>query len=65
MRSSWRSNRLLCYAALVGALGGLGAQLFVWLLDWGERSFMSGIAGYVHPVPAVLHPAQHFGPWGV
>ncbi|HSB78471.1 MAG TPA: chloride channel protein [Candidatus Methylomirabilis sp.] len=58
-------NRLLFYAAVIGVLGGLGAQLFVWLLDWGERIFMAGIAGYVQPVPGVLHPAQHFGPWGV
>ena len=65
VRSAWRLNRLLFYAAVIGVLGGLGAQLFVWLLDWGERIFMAGIAGYVPPASGVLHPASHVGPWGV
>jgi CIC family chloride channel protein len=65
VRSTWRSNRLLFYAALVGVFGGLGAQLFVWMLDWGERIFSVGLAGYTHPASGVLHPAPHFGPWGV
>jgi len=65
VRTTWRSNRLLVYAAVVGVFGGLGAQLFTWLLDWGERIFSVGLAGYTHPAPGVLHPAPHFGPWGV
>ena len=65
MRSVWGSNRLLFYASLVGVFGGFGAQLFTWLLDWGERIFSVGIAGYIHPVPGVLHPAPQYGPWGV
>ncbi len=65
VRSTWRSNRLLFYSALVGVLGGLGTQLFVWMLDWGERIFSVGLSGYIHPASSVLHPAPHFGPWGV
>lgn len=65
LRKTWRAYRLLVYAALVGVLGGLGAQLFVYILDWGERLFMGGIAGYAPPAAGVLHPAPHFGPWGL
>ncbi len=62
-RKGWRSNRLLCYSALVGVLGGLGAQLFIWMLNWGERIFLGGIAGYAPPALGLLNPAPHFGPW--
>jgi chloride channel protein, CIC family len=64
-RSAWALNRLLLYAAVVGVFGGLGAQVFTWMLDWGERIFSVGLAGYTHPASGVLHPAPHFGPWGV
>jgi len=53
----------LCYSALVGVLGGLGAQLFIWMLSRGERIFLGGIAGYVPPALGVLNPAPHFDPW--
>lgn len=62
-RSAWRSNRLLCYAVLVGVLGGVGAQIFIWMLNWGERIFLGGIAGYVPPGLGIMHPAPQFGPW--
>jgi CIC family chloride channel protein len=65
VRSAWQLQRLLLYAAVIGVFGGLGAQLFTWMLDWGERIFSLGIAGYTHPAPGVLHPTLHFGPWGV
>ena len=64
-RTAWELNRLLLYAAVVGVFGGLGAQVFTWMLDWGERIFSVGLAGYTHPASGVLHPAPHFGPWGV
>ncbi|MBP1774534.1 MAG: chloride transporter, ClC family [candidate division NC10 bacterium] len=63
--TAWGLNRLLLYAAVVGVFGGLGAQVFTWLLDWGERLLSGGLAGYTHPASGVLHPAPHFGPWGV
>ena len=65
LRAAWRSNRLLLYAAVIGVFGGLGAQIFVWMLNWGERIFMGGIAAYVPPASGVLHPVPHFGPWGI
>jgi CIC family chloride channel protein len=63
VRSAWRSNRLLLYAVLVGVVGGLGAQAFMWLLEQGERLLMGGIAGYVPPAVGVVHPEPVFGPW--
>ncbi len=65
LRRTWRSNRLLFYSVLVGVLGGLGAQVFIWMLSWGERIFLSGIAGYVPPALGVMNPAPHFGSWGL
>lgn len=65
VRSAWRANRLFLYAALIGVFGGLGAQLFIWMLEWGERLFMGGIAGYAPPTAGVLHPAPHVGAWGI
>ncbi|HSB80631.1 MAG TPA: chloride channel protein [Candidatus Methylomirabilis sp.] len=63
LRSAWRSNRVLGYAVLVGVLGGIGAQIFIWMLNWGERIFLGGIAGYVPPAMGVMHPAPQFGVW--
>jgi chloride channel protein, CIC family len=62
-RSTWRSNRLLIYAVLVGILSGVGAQVFVWMLERGERIFMQGIAGYVPPALGTIHPAPQFSLW--
>jgi CIC family chloride channel protein len=62
---AWQSNRLLCYSALVGVFGGLGAQIFIWMLGWGERIFLVGIAGYTPPALGVMNPAPQFGPWGL
>jgi CIC family chloride channel protein len=61
VRAAWRSNRLLLYSVLVGVLGGLGAQAFIWLLEVGERVFMGGVAGYVPPAVGVVHPAPVLG----
>ncbi len=63
VRAVWRSNRLLLYSVLVGVLGGLAAQAFIWLLEFGERLFMGGLAGYVPPAVGAIHPEPQFGPW--
>jgi CIC family chloride channel protein len=60
-RSAWRANRLFCYSILVGVLGAFGARVFIWMLEWGERMFMGGIAGYVPPVLGIASPAPIFG----
>lgn len=45
---------------LVGILGGIGAQIFIWMLEWGERLFLEGIAGYTSPPLGMMNPAPHF-----
>jgi CIC family chloride channel protein len=62
-RRTWRANRLFLYSLLVGALGGIGARVFIWMLEWGERIFMLGIAGYVAPSLGIPNPEPQFGPW--
>ena len=49
----WSEYRLLFYSALIGVAGGLGAQLFVWILNFTERLLLVGIAGYQSPEPGV------------
>lgn len=61
----WQEYRLLLLAALVGVVGGLAAQIFVWLLDLGQKLLIVGIAGYVAPEPGVPDPAPLMGPWGL
>ncbi len=61
----WQEYRLLLLAACVGVVGGLSAQLFVWLLKLGERCLIVGIAGYVAPEPGVIDPAPVVGAWGL
>jgi len=63
VKTAWQSNRLLSYSVLVGVLGGIGAQIFIWMLDWGERLFLVGIAGYVPPALGGTHPAPQSGAW--
>jgi H+/Cl- antiporter ClcA len=53
IRLAWSEYRLLCYAALLGVVGGLGAQLFVWILEFAERLLLVGIAGYQPPEPVI------------
>ena len=61
----WKEYRLLFYSALIGVAGGLGAQLFVWLLNFSERLLLVGIAGYKPPEPGTLNPEAMIGPWGL
>jgi chloride channel protein, CIC family len=60
LRSAWRANRLFCYSILVGVLGAFGARIFIWMLEWGERIFMGGIAGYIPPALGVSDPVPVF-----
>jgi chloride channel protein, CIC family len=62
---SWNEYRLLLYSALIGIAGGLGAQLFVWILNLAERLLLIGIAGYQPPEPGSLNPQPIIGTWGL
>src|SRR5258705_5629406 len=64
-RSPWNEYRLLFYSALIGVAGGLGAQLFVWILNFTERLLLVGIAGYQPPEPGSLNPQPIVGSWGL
>ncbi|HEX6435988.1 MAG TPA: hypothetical protein VF182_02575 [Candidatus Binatia bacterium] len=44
----WKEYRLLLYSAVIGIVGGLGAQLFVWLLNSAQRLFLVGFAAINH-----------------
>jgi chloride channel protein, CIC family len=59
-RVLWKEYRLLFYSALIGIAGGLGAQLFVWILNLAERLLLFGIAGYRPPEPGSLNPQPFF-----
>ncbi len=61
----WNEYRLLFYSALVGIVGGLGAQFFVWILNLAERLLLIGIAGYQPPEPGSVNPEPLIGPWGL
>ena len=64
-RISWNEYRLLFYSALIGIAGGLGAQVFVWILNFTERLLLVGIAGYQPPEPGSLNPQPIVGSWGL
>jgi chloride channel protein, CIC family len=61
----WSEYRLIFYAALIGIVGGLGAQLFVWILNLAERLLLVGIAGYHPPEPGTLNPEPALGLYGL
>src|SRR5258706_3119974 len=65
LNSKWSEYRLLFYSALIGVAGGLGAQLFVWILTFTERLLLVGIAGYQSPDPGVMNPQPIIGPHGL
>lgn len=64
IRSAWNEYRLLFYSTLIGVVGGLGAQFFVWILNLAERLLLIGIAGYQPPEPGNLNPKPVIGPRG-
>lgn len=41
-----RNTRLIFLSALLGVVGALGAQLFIWLLDLAEKKILILISGY-------------------
>lgn len=49
----------------MGVVGGLAAQVFVWLLNLGQQLLIVGIAGYVAPEPGVPDPTPIIGSWGL
>ncbi len=61
----WQEYRLLLLSAVVGSVGGLSAQVFVWLVNLGERLLIVGLAGYVPPEPGITDPSPIVGPWGL
>jgi CIC family chloride channel protein len=63
--SPWNEYRLLFYSALIGIAGGLGAQLFNWIVNYAEHLLLVGIAGYQPPEPGILNPEPTVGPWGL
>jgi chloride channel protein, CIC family len=65
IRLAWNEHRLLFYSALIGVAGGLGAQLFVWLLNLAERLLLIGLTGYQPPEPGTLNPQPVIGPWSL
>lgn len=65
VNNKWSEYRLLFYSALIGVAGGLGAQLFVWILNFTERLLLVGIAGYQSPEPGILNPQPIIGAWGL
>lgn len=64
-RWAWGEYRLLFYSGLIGVVGGLGAQLFVWILNITERLILIDIAGYHPPEPGSMNPEPLIGSWGL
>jgi len=42
-----RQQRLLLDSLFLGVVGGLGAQLFTWMLKLSNNVFMQELAGYI------------------
>ncbi len=61
----WQEYRLLLFAALIGVVGALSAQVFVMMVDFGERLLLGGIAGYAPPEVGIADPSPSVGPWGL
>ena len=41
-----RNTRLIALSTILGVVGALGAQLFIWLLDLAEQNILTFISGY-------------------
>lgn len=61
-----RTPRLMIIAVFLGVVGALGAQVFIWLLDMGNRYILKGIA-HVHTIGIheahTMKFAPHLGHW--
>lgn len=49
MDNDWNKPRLLLDSAILGIVGGLGAQLFMWMLRLAQNIFLVRFAGYLPP----------------
>jgi CIC family chloride channel protein len=61
-----QTGRLIAFSVLIGVVGGLGAQLFIWMLSVANGLFLHGIAGYLPPgIPSEGGSAEQVvGPHG-
>ena len=60
-----REPRLLLESALLGVAGALSAQLFLWMLRWCSRFFLTGISGYIPPSAEFGSSHAVIGPHGL
>lgn len=66
----WRvssTGRLLIFSVVIGIVGGLGAQVFIWLLELAHDLLLGGIAQYSPPgIPSEGgSPHEEIGPRGL
>jgi CIC family chloride channel protein len=61
------TGRLVFLSAVVGVIGGLGAQIYIWLLHYCSHALLQGIAGYTPPgIPTEGgSPVEVVGPFGL
>lgn len=61
------TGRLLVFSVIIGVVGGLGAQVFIWMLELANELLLHGITGYSPPgiQSEGGHPEEHIGPHGL
>ena len=50
-----RTTRLIFLSAVLGVVGALGAELFVWLLDLSQHWILTAISGYKYIEASQAH----------
>ncbi len=69
LRSAPYVRRWIVLGALIGVVAGLGAALFLWMLDTATHLLLGGIGGYLVATPAGeggVHAASSFArPWAI